>query len=200
MTKKKCKARARKSERPLKAGGRSKTAAVTGEGVEDAGVGAVAGTARRSPWAEPKTIVIPSLEDPLHEVLQFRNERGRIRKKLTVDKWIADKEYKGKKYELVAPLEHNTSSVSILNLHTRQQTLFAPLERLRPETQHKSSKHGMGLEKVASAKQAHSSARWLSEPVYGAYRQEEKNRQTRLIRQHHPSATRSSRSPRREHS
>jgi len=61
----------------------------------------VAGTARRSPWDEPKTIVIPSLEDPLHEVLQFRNEHGRIRKTLTVDKWIAHKEYKGKKHGLL---------------------------------------------------------------------------------------------------
>lgn len=103
MTKKKCKGRARKSERPLK-GRRNKAAEVTGEGVGvGAGKGAVAGTARQSPWAdhETKTIVIPSLEDPLHEVLQFRNEHGRIRKTLTVDKWIAHKEYKGKKHGLL---------------------------------------------------------------------------------------------------
>ena len=103
MTKKKCKGRARKSERPLKAR-RSKAAEVTGAGVGvgvGAGKGAGAGTARQSPWAETKTIIIPSLEDPLHEVLQFRNEHGRIRKTLTVDKWIAHKEYKGKKHGLL---------------------------------------------------------------------------------------------------
>ena len=99
MTKKTCKGRARKSERPLK-GRRTKAAEVTGADV-GVGVGAVVGTARQSPWAETKTIVIPSLEDPLHEVLQFRNEHGRIRKTLTVDKWIAHKEYKGKKHGLL---------------------------------------------------------------------------------------------------
>ena len=100
MTKKKCKGRVRKSERPLK-GRRTKAAEVTGAGAEGVGAGAVVGTARQSPWAETKTIVIPSLEDPLHEVLQFRNEHGRIRKTLTVDKWIAHKEYKGKKHGLL---------------------------------------------------------------------------------------------------
>jgi len=99
MSKKKCKGRARKSERPLK-GRRTKAAEVTGAAV-GVGAGAVAGTARQSPWAETKTIIIPSLEDPLHEVLQFRNEHGRIRKTLTVDKWIAHKEYKGKKHGLL---------------------------------------------------------------------------------------------------
>ena len=91
MVKKTCKGRARKSERPLK-GRRTKAEEVTGAG---AGVGAGVGA------AEPKTIIIPSLEDPLHEVLQFRNEHGRIRKTLTVDKWIAHKEYKGKKHGLL---------------------------------------------------------------------------------------------------
>ena len=103
MTKKTCKGRARKSERPLKRR-RTKAAEVTGAGVGvgvGAGKGAGAGTARQSPWAETKTIIIPSLEDPLHEVLQFRNEHGRIRKTLTVDKWIAHKEYKGKKHGLL---------------------------------------------------------------------------------------------------
>ena len=101
MSKKKCKRRARKSERPLK-GRRTKAAEVTGaDAGVGAGKGAVAGTARQSPWAETKTIIIPSLEDPLHEVLQFRNEHGRIRKTLTVDNWIAHKEYKGKKHGLL---------------------------------------------------------------------------------------------------
>ena len=101
MTKKKCKGRARKSERPLK-GRRTKAAEVSGVGAGVGAVkGAVEGTARQSPWAETKTIIIPSLEDPLHEVLQFRNEHGRIRKTLTVDKWIAHKEYTGKKHGLL---------------------------------------------------------------------------------------------------
>jgi len=127
MTKKKCKARARKSERPLKAGGRSKAAAVTGEGVEDAGV-AVAGTARRSPWAEPKTIVIPSLEDPLHEEVQFRNEHGRIRKTLTVDKWIAHKEYKGKKYCL---LQARSASGTQYKLRVHPKFAHTPADPFR---------------------------------------------------------------------
>ena len=122
MTKKKCKGRARKSERPLK-GRRSKAAEVTGA---DAGVGA--GTARQSPWAETKTIIIPSLEDPLHEVLQFRNEHGRIRKTLTVDKWIAHKEYKGKKHGL---LQARSASGTQYKLRVHPKFAHTPADPFR---------------------------------------------------------------------
>ena len=126
MVKKKCKGRARKSERPLK-GRRTKAEEVTGEGV-GAGVGAVAGTARQSPWAEPKTIIIPSLEDPLHEVLQFRNEHGRIRKTLTVDKWIAHKEYKGKKHGL---LQARSASGTQYKLRVHPKLALTPADPFR---------------------------------------------------------------------
>ena len=128
MTKKKCNGRARKSERPLK-GKRTKAAEVTGAGV---GVGAVkgagAGTARQSPWTETKTIIIPSLEDPLHEVLQFRNEHGRIRKTLTVDKWIAHKEYKGKKHGL---LQARSASGTQYKLRVHPKFAHTPADPFR---------------------------------------------------------------------
>ena len=126
MTKKKCKGRARKSERPLK-GRRNKAAEVTGEDV-GVGAGAVAGTARQSPWAETKTIIIPSLEDPLHEVLQFRNEHGRIRKTLTVDKWIAHKEYKGKKHGL---LQARSASGTQYKLRVHPKLAHTPADPFR---------------------------------------------------------------------
>ena len=126
MAKKKCKGRARKSERPLKER-RTKAEEVTGAGV-GAGVGAVAGTARQSPWAEPKTIIIPSLEDPLHEVLQFRNEHGRIRKTLTVDKWIAHKEYKGKKHGL---LQARSASGTQYKLRVHPKLALTPADPFR---------------------------------------------------------------------
>ena len=126
MVKKTCKGRARKSERPLK-GRRTKAEEVTDEGV-GAGVDAIAGTARQSPWAEPKTIIIPSLEDPLHEVLQFRNEHGRIRKTLTVDKWIAHKEYKGKKHGL---LQARSASGTQYKLRVHPKLALTPADPFR---------------------------------------------------------------------
>ena len=50
---------------------------------------------RKTAQATPRAVVVPSLEDPLDEVLHFRNEHGKVRKHMTVDAWIAHKVYKG---------------------------------------------------------------------------------------------------------
>jgi hypothetical protein len=129
MTKKKSKGKAplsmpksrsimpRKRERPLKRK-RAKAAEVTDAGAEDMVVHG----------AKTKTIIIPSLEDPLHEVLQFRNEHGRIRKTLTVDKWIAHKEYKGKKHGL---LQARSASGTQYKLRVHPKLAHTPADPFR---------------------------------------------------------------------